>query len=190
MKASLRLLLVLSAAAGLASAQSPPAQATLTVGGKNLTIKYSAPSVRGRKIFGDIGLISNDPHYPVWRAGANAATAFHTDADLDVSGLSVPAGNYTLFVNIKDPDHWELIVSKDTGEWGLDYKANMDLGRVKMSMSKPPAPIEMLKYTLAETGPHKAKLTLEWENHVASVPTTIKQEKQPDKTPSSQLAAR
>ena len=71
---------------------SPPDQASVTVNGKTITIKYSAPSVKGRQIFGDGGLISNDPHYPVWRAGANSATALHTDADLDIAGLKVPAG--------------------------------------------------------------------------------------------------
>src|SRR5579871_5726261 len=88
----------------LACGQSKPAQATVTIGGKTLTIKYSAPSVRGRQIFGDGGVVSHDGTYPVWRAGANQATAFHTDADLDIGGLSVPAGDYTLFVLVKDPD--------------------------------------------------------------------------------------
>jgi hypothetical protein len=49
-----------------------------------------------------------------------------------------------------------------------------DLGRVKMTMSKPPAPIEKLKYTLSDLGGNKAKLQLEWENHIASVPITVK----------------
>jgi hypothetical protein len=125
--------------------------------------------VKGRQIFGDGGRISKDPHYPIWRAGANAATALHTDAELDIQGLKVPAGDYTLFVNVADPDHWELIVSKDTKEWGLAYKSNMDLGRVKMEMSKPPAPIEVYKMTLSSTGGKSGELTLEWENHVAAV---------------------
>ncbi len=149
---------------------SPPAETSATIGGKTLTIKYSAPSMRGRDIFGKSGVVSHDPTYPVWRAGANAATAFHTDADLDVGGLKVPAGDYTLFVNVADPDQWELIVSKQTGEWGLAYKKDMDLGRVKMEMSKPPAPIETYKMTLSSAGGNSGKLQLEWENHVASVP--------------------
>src|ERR1022692_260479 len=85
---------------------SPPDQASVTVNGKTITIKYAAPSVKGRQIFGDGGLISGDPHYPVWRAGANSATALHTDADLDIAGLKVPAGDYTLFVLVKDPASW------------------------------------------------------------------------------------
>lgn len=165
------------AAASVVFAQkytSPKAETSVTIGGKNITIKYSAPSVHGRQIFGDGGQLSHDPHYPVWRAGANAATALHTDADLDIEGLKVPAGDYTLFVNVADPDHWKLIVSKDTKEWGLAYKENMDLGRVDMQMSKPPASIEVYKMTLSSDGGDKGKLQLEWENHIASVSFTAK----------------
>jgi len=57
-----------------------------TIGGKTIAITYSSPKVNGRvgKLFGKDGRIAQDPTYPVWRAGANAATKFHTDADLDV----------------------------------------------------------------------------------------------------------
>ncbi|MDP9171147.1 MAG: DUF2911 domain-containing protein [Acidobacteriota bacterium] len=161
-------------AAGMASAQSPAATASATIGGKNITIKYAAPSVRGRKIFGDGGLISHDVNYPVWRAGANSATAFHTDADLTIGTLVVPKGDYTLYVLVKDPDAWELIVNKATGQWGLTYDASTDLGRVKMTMKKPAAPVETLKYTISDLGGNKGTLQLEWENHVASVPLTLK----------------
>jgi len=160
--------------AGIACAQSPPAQTSATIGGKNISIKYSAPSVRGRKIFGDGGRISQDSTYPVWRAGANAATALHTDADLDIGGLKVPKGNYTLFVLVKDPDAWQLIVNKQTGQGGLDYEQSQDLGRVKMTMSKPPSLIETFKITLSDQGGGKGKLQMEWENHIATVPITVK----------------
>lgn len=148
---------------------SPPEQAQVTVGGKTISIKYSAPSVRGRKIFGPGGLLLHDPTYPVWRAGANAATAFHTDANLKLGNLNVPAGNYTLYVLVKDPDHWQLIVNKQTRQWGLTYKPNQDLGRIPMEMSVPGQVIERLRYVLSPT-----KLTLEWDKHIASVPMQIR----------------
>ncbi len=147
---------------------SPPEMVAISVGGKTVSIKYSAPSVRGRKIFGPGGLLSHDATYPVWRAGANAATALHTGADLTLGDLKVPAGNYTLFVLVSDPDHWVLIVNKQTGQWGLTYHANQDLGRVPMQMSVPAQRIEQLRYLLAPD-----KLTLEWDNHVASVAMTM-----------------
>jgi hypothetical protein len=161
--------------AGATFAQSPPARATATIGGKSLSIQYSAPSVRGRKIFGDGGLLSRDPTYPIWRAGANAATTFKTEGNLDLGGLNVPAGTYTLYVNVKNPDQWELVVNRRTGQWGLSYPgAADDLGRVKMTMSKPPALVETLKYTLTDKGGGAGELRLEWENHVASVPIHVK----------------
>ncbi len=165
---------LLAASIGVAFAQSPAEQTSVTLGGKTLSIKYSAPSVRGRKIFGPGGLLSNDPTYPAWRAGANSATSFHTDADLDIGGLSVPKGDYTIYAWVADPDNWQLIINKETGQWGLSYDAKKDVGRVKMTMSKPPAVIEMYKMTLSATGPKSAKLQLEWEHHIASVPVSVK----------------
>src|SRR5215467_11968616 len=136
-----------------ALAQSPSARATATIGGKSVQIQYSAPSVRGRKIFGDGGLLSRDPTYPIWRAGANAATTLKTEGNLDVGGLNLAAGSYTLYVNVKDPTQWELVVSKQTGQWGLTYPGPAsDVGRVKMTMSKPPALVEQLKYTVTDKG--------------------------------------
>jgi hypothetical protein len=147
---------------------SPPETTTATIGGHSITIKYSSPGVKGRegKIFGPDGLISHDPHYPVWRAGANSATALHTDADITVGTLAVPEGDYTLFVDVSNPDQWVLIVSKATHEWGLAYDSSKDLGKTPMTMSKPPAIVENLKWTISGVKP---KLTLAWEDHSASV---------------------
>jgi hypothetical protein len=153
---------------------SPAAQASVTIAGQTVSIKYSAPSVRKRQIFGSGGLLSKDSTYPVWRAGANNATAFHTDANLDLGGLNVAKGDYTLFVLVKDPNAWELIINKQTGQWGLTYNASQDLGRVKMTMGKPAAPIETMKYTLSNEGGNTGKLELAWENHIASVAFTLK----------------
>ncbi len=160
--------------AATAFAQSPPATASATIGGKSVKVQYSAPSVRGRKIFGDGGLLSRDPTYPAWRAGANAATTFKTEAAIDVGGLAVPAGTYTLYAWVKNPDQWDLIVSKEKGQWGLTYNAAADLGRVKMTMSKPAALVETLKYTLTDKGAGAGELRLEWEQHVATVALHVK----------------
>lgn len=156
------------------AAGSPPETASATIGGSTITVKYSAPSVRGRKIFGAGGLVMKDPTAPIWRAGANSATAFHTDAELEMAGLTVPKGDYTLYVDVKDPDAWVLIVNKQTGQWGLTYHQNQDLGRVKMTMKAPPAPVEVLKYTITNDGGNKGTLQLAWDSHVASVPFTVK----------------
>ena len=174
-------ILAIATAAGMAVAQdapkkkaapSPAAEASVTLGGKAITIKYSAPSVRGRKVFGADGILKGDPTYPVWRAGANNATALHTEGDLTIGSLSVPKGDYTLYVLPEDAG-WKLIVNKQTGQWGTEYAAGKDLGRVPMKMAKPASTVETMKYTLAGSG-NKGTLTLEWDNFSASVDITAK----------------
>lgn len=154
---------------------SPPAKTMARFEGKVVSITYSSPRVRGRQghIFTPHGLISHDVHYPVWRAGANAATTLVTGTNLEIGNLNVPTGKYTLFVDIANPDHWVLIISKETGEWGLAYKTGDDLGRVPMHMSKPAHLVEDLKWTITDLGHGKGRLTLAWEYHVASVPIEI-----------------
>lgn len=156
---------------------SPPAKAEATIGGHQITIAYSSPGVKGRegKIFTADGLVktSRGSQYPIWRGGANAATTLHTDGDLMIGDISVPKGDYTLFVDISNPDQWTLIVNKKTGEWGLAHDASQDLGKTKMTMSKPSTMVENLLYTLEDDGGGKGKLTLSWEDHSASVPITV-----------------
>jgi Protein of unknown function (DUF2911) len=171
---------ILFGAAGLFAQQKPPASPPVTesasIGGHQISIHYSSPRVKGREghIFTADGLIhKNESHYPVWRAGANAATTLHTDADLTIGDLNVPAGTYTLFVDISNPDGWQLIVNKKTGEWGLGYDAAEDLGKTRMSMTKPPELVEDLKYTLTDRGGGKGTLTLAWEHFSASVPIEV-----------------
>jgi hypothetical protein len=168
-------LIALSAVAANALAQdksvkhtSPPAETSVTINGKNIAIKYAAPSTYGRKIYGELV-----PYGQVWRAGANSATALTTVADLDFNGLKVPAGHYTIYALPGESD-WQLIINKQTGQWGTVYDQSQDLGRVKMNVSKADAPIETYKMTLASSGGNKGTLTLAWENTIASVPFTVK----------------
>ena len=130
MKRALTTVLLIAAAAALGVAQeqkkaaqkaplSPPANTSVTIDGKTISIKYSAPSMRGRKIFNGAGALQ--PDNTIWRAGANQATALHTDADLDIGGLAVPKGDYTLFVWL-DPQQWKLVVNKQTGQFGTEYQ--------------------------------------------------------------------
>ena len=160
-----------AAASAKKAPASPPENATGTGGGNSITISYSSPGVKGRegKIFTKDGLISHNPHYPVWRAGANAATTMETSGDLMIGDVHVPAGKYTLFVDISDPDQWTLIVNKKTGEWGLAYDGSQDLGKTKMQMSKPSSTVENLKWDIKGNGGN-GTITLAWEDHEASVP--------------------
>jgi hypothetical protein len=117
----LRTAAIATALAAFAFAQSPAAVEKLEIVGKTVSINYASPRVNGRlgKLFGPDGQIGKDRNYPVWRAGANSATKFHTDIDLVLGNLTVPAGDYTLYVDLTTPDQWSLIINKKTGQWGL-----------------------------------------------------------------------
>lgn len=162
-------LVVLGAIAVYEFAWSPAETTRATLAGQTIEVHYSAPSVRGRQIFGAGGLLSKDPTYPIWRAGANAATTLRTTGDIDLGGLAVPAGTYTLYVSVADADAWELIVSKQTGQWGRSYDPRHDLGRVRMIMSMSHSPVETLKYLVVDRSGGKGELRLEWERYVARI---------------------
>src|SRR5271166_6429219 len=116
---------------------SPPGEATLKFADeKTVTIQYSRPSVRGRKIFG--GLV---PYNEVWRTGANAATGLKTDVALNIGGANVPAGSYTLYT-LPGPTSWKLIINKQTGQWGTEYSQGQDLARVEMKVGQLPSGME------------------------------------------------
>jgi hypothetical protein len=157
-----------------AIAQSPSAKDSVVLGGKVVSVKYSSPSVKGRDIYGVTGLLSKETNYPVWRAGANAATAFHTDLDLAIGDVRIPKGDYTLFVNLANTDSWELIINKQTGQSGLTYDAAKDLGRVKMKMSKPASIAEQLSYKLTLPEGKQVRMVLAWENKSGEVTFAVR----------------
>jgi hypothetical protein len=143
---------------------SPPAQTNCKFSnGKTLTIHYSSPRAKGRKIFGDLV-----PYGEVWRTGANEATTFVTNANLSVGGKDVPAGSYTIFT-VPNADKWTLIVNKKTGEWGIPYKYEGDeLARVDMKVSSTSSPVENFTIALTSMG-GSCGLNISWENTQASV---------------------
>jgi hypothetical protein len=143
---------------------SPPAQTQCKFSdGKSITIDYSSPRAKGRKIFGELV-----PYGEVWRTGANEATTFVTTANLSVGTVTVPAGNYTLFT-VPNQDKWSLIINKKTGEWGIPYKYESDeLGRTNMAVSSTSGPVE--NFTIAfDQGGSSCKLKMSWENTQASI---------------------
>jgi hypothetical protein len=143
---------------------SPPAQAKYELGGgQTITIDYSSPRAKGRKIYG--GIV---PFGQIWRTGANESTTFVTTVDLNVGGTTVPAGNYTIFT-VPNEDKWQLVISKKTGEWGTDYPGpSNDLARVDMKVSKLPSPVEDFTISFDKAG-SGANLNIDWETTRASV---------------------
>ena len=135
---------------------------------KSVTIDYSSPRMKGRKIYGDLV-----PFGQVWRAGANEATSFVTSGDVIVGGKTVPAGSYTIFT-IPTPDKWTLIINKKTGEWGIPYKYESDeLTRVDMNVSKLPTPLENFTIAFDKSG-SGCTLQMDWETTRASLDITAK----------------
>jgi len=194
MKRILLSALFLAGLSGLATAQvkmdelktgntkSPNAETKVTIDGKEIWIFYHAPSVNGRKIFG--GPDTLQPEGSIWRLGADYATVLHTDADLDLAGLAVPKGDYTLYADL-DKGQWSLIVNKKLMAgtrhiWGINRDGSTtndpstELGRVHMTMGKPNSLVEKLAITLSQAGANKGKLLVEWENVTASAPFTVK----------------
>jgi len=156
-----------SAQADKASRPSPPAKASCALDDKKaITVEYSSPRAKRRKIFGELV-----PYGQVWRAGANEATTFVATADVMVGGTHVSAGSYTLFV-IPDKAKWTLVISKKTGEWGVPYPgADSDLARVDMKVSGIPTAVE--NFTIAfGKAPKGCPLIMEWETTRASVDIT------------------
>lgn len=145
---------------------SPPAQATVQLDGQTVTIDYSAPSMRGRKIVG--GLV---PLGKVWRTGANAATTLKTPIALHLGDLAVPPGTYTLY-SIPSESGWTLIVNKQTGQWGTVYDEKQDLGRVPMSTTTTTAPVETFQIHFEKTSGKQTQLHLTWETTDSFIPVS------------------
>lgn len=143
---------------------SPPGTAEVTFAdGKKVTIDYSRPSAKGRKVYG--GLV---PYGQVWRTGANEATSLKTDTDLVIGGTTVPAGSYTLYT-VPASGSWKLIINKQTGQWGTNYEQGQDLARVDMNVTTVSQPVEQFTISFDKTGGDSAKLNLDWEKTRASV---------------------
>lgn len=141
-----------------AQVASPPARAACKFAdGKTITVNYSSPRMRGRKIFG--GLV---PFGEVWRAGADDATSFVPNADVIVGGKNVPAGKYTIFI-LPAPAQWTLIISKQTGEFGIPYPGEQyDFARVEMKVAKLSALLENFTISFDQAGT-SCTMKLDWE---------------------------
>jgi hypothetical protein len=142
---------------------SPPGTTECTIKGKKVTISYSRPSMRGRKIMGELV-----PYDMVWRTGANEATTLTTEIDLNIGGVKVPAGTYTLYT-LPSAGTWKLIINKQTGQWGTVYNQDQDLARVDMTKSEITVPVEQFTISLDQSSNDSADLVLEWEKTRLSV---------------------
>lgn len=146
---------------------SPPETATGTVSGSHVTINYSSPAVKGRKIWG--GLV---PYDKVWRLGANEATIFETSKNITVEGKKLAAGKYSLYA-IPGEKEWTFIFNSKTGQWGIKMDGSTtedpanDVLRVMAKPEKSSKFNERMKIDINKNG-----FVVEWEN--LKVPVSIK----------------
>jgi hypothetical protein len=146
---------------------SPEATVEATVGGASLEVVYSQPAKRGREIWGTLV-----PYDEIWRTGANAATAFTTDRDLEIGGAHIPAGSYTLF-SVYTPDSAKLIINKQTDQWGTEYDEGQDLVRVDLTRESVPEAVERFTISI-EPSADGAVMQLTWDRTRFTVPLTVR----------------
>ena len=136
------------------SKPSPALTATGKAGNANITINYGAPSVKGRKIWGELV-----PYGKVWRTGANDATTIELDADVKIEGQALAKGKYSLFT-IPEANEWTIIINKNPKQWGAySYKQEEDVLRVKVKPAASASFNEVLKYEISG-----GKVNILWEN--------------------------
>ena len=185
LKRTVTTVLALAAAAALVVAQekrpaSPRGSAETQIGSNWLDISYGRPIKRGRAVFAAPDKLNAGA--PVWRAGADVSTRLKTPVPLNIGGKTVPAGEYSLFVDLKD---WTLIVSsygaKKSGKddtpdtlWGAyNYKPDKDVARVKMTTAKLPFSIDELTWSFVDVTDKGGKLAIMWDDTVATAPFTL-----------------
>jgi hypothetical protein len=140
-----------------------------TVGRANLLVDYGRPLRRGRTIFG--GIV---PFDTIWRTGANAATQIRTDVDLMIGNVTVPAGTYTLWTIPSRNGPWQLVINKQTGQWGTVYDPLQDLARINLRTETVATPVEQFTITIEPQGGQGGVLALAWDRTRAWVPFTVR----------------
>ncbi|MEP7229173.1 MAG: DUF2911 domain-containing protein [Ginsengibacter sp.] len=126
------------------------------IGSATFAIDYSRPLMRGRKLLGDVL-----PYDRVWRTGANAATQFTTSAPIRLAGMQVPAGTYTLWT-VPHTGGVDLIVNRQTGQWGTEYSGSRNLGMAKMSTGALTTPVEKFTISIVLSDTQHGMLLMEW----------------------------
>lgn len=167
-KLTIFLALVLSFAIGQAQISvpqpSPLAKINHKIGLTDFTVSYSRPSVKNRKIFGELV-----PYDQLWRTGANAATSIQFTDDTKFEGQLLRAGKYVLFA-IPGNDSWTIVINKDTALWGIDgYKEENDALRFKVKTKQLSNKIETFTIDFNDLTNNSANLNLSWENTQVSV---------------------
>lgn len=163
MSFALALMCLLPAAAQPKDRVSPHEKTQGVIGGKTISIEYGRPSLRGRELIGTL-----IPTGQVWRLGADEATKLTTPVDIEINGLKVPAGAYSLFMLVADDGTTQLIVNKVADQWGaFKYDAAQDLGRVPIVGSRENPVKETLTIGIESSGEKAGRIRFAWGDGVA-----------------------
>lgn len=142
---------------------SPSAKIAQKVGLTDVTVSYSRPSKKERKIFGELV-----PYGAVWRTGANGATILSFSTDVNIHGKDVPKGQYALY-SIPDKKSWTIILSKNTKLWGsIGYNPEEDLIRFNVTPTKTKKEYETFEISFNNMTDKGADLTMAWDQTSAS----------------------
>jgi hypothetical protein len=139
-----------------------------SIGGATFTVDYGRPLARGRTLLGDV-----IPYDRVWRTGANAATQFTTSAPITLAGMVVPAGSYTLWT-VPRAKGVELIVNRQTGQWGTGYDPARDLARAPMKSETLAAPVERFTISIDSVAARSGVLSLAWGSFRWAAPLEVR----------------
>ncbi len=143
---------------------SPKASISQFIGVCNVIVDYGRPSVRNRKILGDLV-----PYDRVWRAGANEATTISFNHSITIEGTNIPAGKYGLFM-IPQKNNWVVIFNKDTEQWGAyNYNEKDDVVRFEVDQVQSDF-TEICTYSFVDVNKTKGVLRLQWENFKIDIP--------------------
>ncbi len=142
--------------------------ARATIGAATFSVDYGRPLARGRTLLGNV--ISYDR---VWRTGANAATQFTSSAPVTLAGLSLPAGTYTLWT-VPHAGRVDLIVNKQTGQWGTEYSRAQDLGTVPMRSDSLDTPVEKFTISIEPGDARHGTLAMAWGTFRWTVPIVVR----------------
>jgi len=138
------------------------------IGNSTLTVDYGRPLLRGRTLLGDV-----IPYDYVWRTGANAATQFTTSTPIILAGMQLPAGTYTLFT-APHTNGVDLIVNKQTGQWGTEYNPSLNLGRAPMISEVTAKPVEEFTISIKPGDNRHGTLVLEWGSFRWTAPIEVR----------------
>ncbi|HEY7634536.1 MAG TPA: DUF2911 domain-containing protein [Gemmatimonadales bacterium] len=159
----------------VAGRKSPLDSLTFNVRGKPVKLCYGRPSSRSRTMIGSAEV----PYGKLWRTGANEPTIFFTPIALDLAGLKVPPGKYSLY-SVPGPKEWEIIVNRSTTQWGkedqyTDKVKAQEVGRAKVPAKTIQQPIETFAIRAEPSSGDASALVLEWEKTRLRVPVKAAQ---------------